>query len=114
VDDRPARVRGVRASTLRGYQIALRLFCAYATDSAYAWPAECELRFGTHPVQVVHEWNSTVHVQDAGNDPSRRAFTREELQALLTTPTARSRRSAAPAARAGCRRSGTHARCPAC
>lgn len=31
-------VRGVRASTLRGYQIALRLFCAYATDSAYAWP----------------------------------------------------------------------------
>jgi integrase/recombinase XerC len=76
-------VRGVRASTLRGYQIALRLFCAYATDSAYAWPTECEQRFGTHPVQVVHEWNSAVHVQDAESDPSRRAFTREELQAFF-------------------------------
>jgi integrase/recombinase XerC len=76
-------VRGVRASTLRGYQIALRLFCAYATDSAYGWPAECEQRFGTHPVQVVHEWNSAVHVQDAESDPARRAFTRTELQAFF-------------------------------
>ena len=76
-------VRGVRASTLRGYQIALRLFCSYATDSAYSWPTECEQRFGTHPVQVVHEWNSAVHVQDAESDPSRRAFTRTELQAFF-------------------------------
>lgn len=76
-------VRGVRASTLRGYQIALRLFCAHVTDSAYAWPTECEQRFGTHPVQVVHEWNSAVHVQDAESDPSRRAFTRDELQAFF-------------------------------
>jgi len=76
-------VRGVRASTLRGYQIALRLFCSYATDSAYGWPTECEQRFGTHPVQVVHDWNSAVHVQDAESDPSRRAFTRTELQAFF-------------------------------
>ena len=76
-------VRGVRASTLRGYQIALRLFCSYATDSAYGWPVECEQRFGTHPVQVVHDWNSAVHVQDAESDPSRRAFTRTELQAFF-------------------------------
>lgn len=76
-------VRGVRASTLRGYQTALRLFCAYATDSAYDWPEQCQQRFGTHPVQVVHEWNSAVHVQDAESDPSRRAFTRTELQAFF-------------------------------
>ena len=68
---------------MRGYQIALRLFCSYATDSAYGWPVECELRFGTHPVQVVHDWNSAVHVQDAESDPSRRAFTRTELQAFF-------------------------------
>lgn len=50
-------VRNLRASTLRSYQIAVRLFCSYSTDPAYGWPTECELRFGTHPVQVVHEWN---------------------------------------------------------
>jgi integrase/recombinase XerC len=76
-------VRGVRASTLRGYQIALRLFCSYATDRAYGWPEECQQRFGSHPVQVVHEWNSAVHVQDAESDPARRAFTRAELQAFF-------------------------------
>jgi integrase/recombinase XerC len=76
-------VRGVRASTLRGYQIALRLFCSYATDRAYGWPEECQQRFGSHPVQVVHEWNSAVHVQDAESDPARRAFTRTELQAFF-------------------------------
>lgn len=48
--------RGVRASTWRGYQIALRLFCSYATDSAYGWPAECDQRFGTHPVRVFLRW----------------------------------------------------------
>lgn len=76
-------VRGLRASTLRGYQMAVRLFCQYVTDPAYDWPAACQERFGTHPVQVVHEWNAAVHVQDAESDPSRRAFTREELQALF-------------------------------
>ena len=76
-------VRGLRRSTLRGYQVAVRLFCQYVTDPAYEWSAECEERFGSHPVQVVHEWNAAVHVQDAEGDPSRRAFTREELQAFF-------------------------------
>ena len=76
-------VRGLRRSTLRGYQIAVRLFCGYVTDPAYGWPGQCQARFGTHPVQVVHEWNAAVHVQDAEGDPSRRAFTRGELQAFL-------------------------------
>jgi integrase/recombinase XerC len=48
-------VRGLRRSTLRGYQESIRLLRVYPTDPAYGWPAECERRFGTHPVQVVHE-----------------------------------------------------------
>ncbi len=39
-------VRRVRRSTLRGYQEAVRLFCAYLTDPAYGWVGECEKRFG--------------------------------------------------------------------
>ena len=76
-------VRHLRRSTLRSYMLAVRLFCHYITDPAYDWPAECEDRFGSHPVQVVHEWNAAVHVQDAEGDPSRRAFTRDELQAFF-------------------------------
>src|ERR1039457_6929162 len=63
--------------------LAVRLFCHYITDPAYDWPAECEARFGSHPVQVVHEWNAAGHVQDAEGDPSRWAFTRDELQAFF-------------------------------
>ena len=76
-------VRHLRRSTLRGYQEAVRLFCGYLTDPAYGWPPECERRFGTCPVQVVHEWNAAEHVQDAEGDPAKRAFTREELQAFF-------------------------------
>ena len=34
-------------STLRSYQEALRLFCAYVTDPAYGWPDSAWERFGT-------------------------------------------------------------------
>jgi integrase/recombinase XerC len=76
-------VRRLRRSTLRSYQVAVRLFCAYLTDPAYQWPQQCQRRFGTHPVQVVHEWNAAVHAQQAEADPSKRAFTVEELQAFF-------------------------------
>lgn len=76
-------VRGLRRSTIRNYSTSVAAFCDYLTDPAYEWTAECERRFGTHPVQVVHEWNTAVHVQDAEGDPSRRAFTLDELQALF-------------------------------
>jgi integrase/recombinase XerC len=76
-------VRRLRRSTLRSYQLAVRLFCAYLTDPAYDWPAQCQRRFGTHPVQVVHEWNAAVHAQQAEADPLKRAFTVEELQAFF-------------------------------
>jgi len=76
-------VRGLRRATLRGYQETLRLFCGYLIDPAYGWVAECQQRFGTHPVQVCHEWNTAVHAQDAEGDPAKRAFTLDELQALF-------------------------------
>ncbi|MFF2313535.1 hypothetical protein ACFVVJ_26385 [Streptomyces albidoflavus] len=76
-------VHGCGRSTLRGYQEAVRLFCEYATDPAYAWAAECEQRFGTHPIQVCHEWNTAVHTQECEAQAPKRAFTRDELQAFF-------------------------------
>lgn len=70
-------------STVRGYQVALRGFCGFVTDPGYGWPGECENRFGTHPVQVITEVNSAAHVADSESEPSKRAFTRAELQALF-------------------------------
>jgi site-specific recombinase XerD len=76
-------VRQVTRSTVRGYQVALRGFREFVTDPAYGWAVECENRFGTHPVQVITEMNSAVHVADIESEPSKRAFTRKELQALF-------------------------------
>jgi len=76
-------VRGNARSTLRSYQEAVRLFCAYLVDPAYGWAGQCETRFGTHPVQVVHEWNTAVHVQEYEGEPAKRAFTQDELQAFF-------------------------------
>ena len=73
-------VRGSARSTLRSYQDALRSFCQYVTDPVYDWPSMCEQRFGSHPVQVVHEWSTAVHVQDVESAPAKRAFTIDELQ----------------------------------
>jgi integrase/recombinase XerC len=76
-------VRRLRHSTLRNYQGAIRTFCSFTTDPAYGWAATCEERFGTHPVQVVHEWNTAVHLEETEADASKRAFTRDELQAFF-------------------------------
>ena len=75
--------RHLSRSTIRAYQNALRLFCDYLTDSRYGWDTVCEQAFGTHPSQVVHEWNSAAHHQDNEQQPRKRAFTRAELQAFL-------------------------------
>jgi integrase/recombinase XerC len=76
-------VKGLRRSTIRSYALTASAFCQYLTDPAYAWAEECQARFGTHPVQVFHEWNTAVHVQDAEADPGKRAFTVGELQAFF-------------------------------
>ncbi|MEO3876775.1 tyrosine-type recombinase/integrase [Nonomuraea sp. B12E4] len=76
-------VHDLKRSTLRNYQEAVRSFCSYITDPLYGWSVECERRFGNHPVQVCHEWNTAVHVADAEADAGKRAFTRDELQAFF-------------------------------
>src|SRR5665647_2468033 len=79
-------LRGVRhcgRSTVRSYQTAIRGFCNFVTDPAYGWAAECEQRFGTHPIQVINEVNAAAHVSESESKPSKRAFTRLELQVLF-------------------------------
>jgi site-specific recombinase XerD len=67
-------------STIRSYQGAVACFCDYLVDARYGWADECEARFGSHPVQVCHEWNTAVHVADYEGRPARRPFSRQELQ----------------------------------
>ena len=76
-------VRQCTRSTVRGYQVSVRGFCDYLTDPGYGWTGVCEEQFGTHPVQVINEVNSAAHVADSESEPSKRAFTRDELQALF-------------------------------
>lgn len=75
--------RQLAVSTIRTYQQAVRGFCDYICSEHYGWAQECEQRFGTHPVQVCHEWNTTAHLQDYEGKPGRRPLTREELQRLF-------------------------------
>jgi len=76
-------LRDLKRSTIRSYSEAVRAFCHFVTDPLYEWTATCEERFGTHPVQVVHEWNTAVHVQDNEADARKRAFTKAELHAFF-------------------------------
>ena len=69
-------VKGLRRSTVRSYASSVSAFCRYATDPAYGWADQCQARFGTHPVQVVHEWNTAVHVQQNEADPRKRVHPR--------------------------------------
>jgi integrase/recombinase XerC len=70
-------------STIRAYQNALAMFMEYLCDARYGWVVECEDRFGEHPVQICHEWNTADHVADYEGSPGRRPFTRDELQAFF-------------------------------
>lgn len=72
--------KGLAHSTIRSYQITVRLFGDFLTSPAYGWAAECEARFGTHPVQICHEWNTVAHLTEYEGRGERRPFTREELQ----------------------------------
>jgi integrase/recombinase XerC len=49
-------VGGLRRSTIRNYALAVSAFCRYLTDPAYGWAEQCQVRFGSHPVPVCHEW----------------------------------------------------------
>jgi len=64
--------RPLTPSTIRSYQNAVALFCSYLTDARYGWIDRCMELFGTHPVQVCHEWNTVIHVADHEARPAVR------------------------------------------
>ncbi len=73
-------VQHAKQATVRGYQGALRAFCTYISSPDYGWGPLCERLFGTQPAQVCFTWNTAAHVQSAESQPTKRAFTRRELQ----------------------------------
>lgn len=77
------QTRRVSKSTLRSYHGGLRLFCDYLVDPRYGWPDRCLELFGSHPVQVCHEWNTLRHVVDDEARPGVRPLTREEVQLVF-------------------------------
>ncbi|MDA8358040.1 MAG: tyrosine-type recombinase/integrase [Actinomycetota bacterium] len=77
--------RHLALSTVRSYQVDLRLFTEYLIDARYGWVAACEEAFGPggHPVAIFHEWNTVSHLSDYEGRPEARPFSREELQAFF-------------------------------
>ena len=75
-----SRARPISHSTLRTYQQAVATFMSYVCDVRYGWDVECETRFGTHPVQICHEWNTVDHLADYEGRPGNRPLSRRELQ----------------------------------
>lgn len=70
-------------STIRGYQVGLRLFSEFLIDGRYGWAVACEEAFGTHPVAICHEWNTIAHLNAYEGNPEARPFSREEIQRFL-------------------------------
>ncbi|AND15260.1 hypothetical protein [Rathayibacter tritici] len=62
-------VGGAAQSTILSYQGALRMFLEYVCDPRYGWVEQCWQRFGDHPAQVFHEWNTAGHAQNGIAQP---------------------------------------------
>jgi len=76
-------IRQLSHATVRGQQCALRHFSSYISNPDYGWDRVCEQLFGTHPAQVFFAWNTATHVQEHEGWPSRRPYTKGELQRLF-------------------------------
>jgi integrase/recombinase XerC len=87
VEDFTAQLRSgprpLAHSTLRSYHLILAAFLSYLIDPSYAWADECERRFGTHPVQICHEWNTAAHRVEFEGRPGNRPLTLQEVQTLF-------------------------------
>jgi site-specific recombinase XerD len=83
IDSCRNRAEPIVVSTARLYETTLRMFLQYVTDPRYGWTAECVQRFGVAPSQVLHEWNTIVHVIDYEGDARRRPLTYDEVQGLF-------------------------------
>lgn len=78
----------------RDYEVSLRLFVEYLSDSRYEWARVCREQFGEVPQEVFHEGNSVQHVVEYEGDPRRRPLTYDEVQALFDSADARPSRIA--------------------
>ena len=83
IDSCRNRAEPIVVSTARLYEMTLRMFLQYVSDPRYGWPDECLQRFGVAPSQVLHDWNTIVHVTEYEGDPRRRPLTYDEIQALF-------------------------------
>ena len=70
-------------STMRGYQNALQLFCAFTSDPRYGWTSLCIQRFNDAPSQILHEWNTATHNAEFEGRPGRRPLSYDEVQELF-------------------------------
>lgn len=81
--------RPLAKSTIRGYQVTIRLFCDFLIDARYGWGVECETRFGARPQQICHEWNTVAHLVEYEGRAQRRALTYDELEQFFAHADAR-------------------------
>ncbi|ODT24782.1 MAG: integrase [Microbacterium sp. SCN 69-37] len=93
LEDYTSRMRSgatpLSSSTLRNYQLCVRLFCDFLTNPRYGWQTECVTRFGTAPQQICHDWNTFTHLLDYEGSPGRRALTFDELEGFFDAADAR-------------------------
>ncbi len=75
--------RPISLKTLRADSNAIGMFCAFLTNPAYGWAGLCERTFGDVPAQICFDWNTPRHTTDDDVPPSRRSFTRAELELLF-------------------------------
>ncbi len=64
--------RHLAHSTVSNFHRTIRLFMDFVCDARYGWVDECERRFGTHPVQICHEWNTVAHLAENEGRPGNR------------------------------------------
>jgi len=83
IEDLAGPPRRLHVSTLRNYQVTIRLFMEYLLDARYPWRVICQQRLGAAPQQVIDERILIRHRGEFEGDPRRRPLTREELVAFF-------------------------------
>jgi site-specific recombinase XerD len=81
--DLRSRDKPISLTTLRAYSNGVAMFCAYLTHQGYGWGEFCERTFGDVPSQICFEWNTPRHTTDDAVPPTRRSFSKAELQHLF-------------------------------
>jgi hypothetical protein len=70
-------------TTIRAYQTHLKVFFDFVTDPVYELDRVCLQGFGRSPTQIITEFNRARHAQNKEQAPTKRPFTRAELQGFV-------------------------------